>query len=56
MLTRRFKQFGGWNVESQFVATKGMLNQEIDPFFERLHQFVSEQYDFTLERDREIVM
>ncbi|CAD8047643.1 unnamed protein product [Paramecium sonneborni] len=54
-LIKRFKQFGGWYIENTQYATKGMLNQEIEPFYEKLSQFLLEMHEFTLERDRDIL-
>ncbi|CAD8139716.1 unnamed protein product [Paramecium octaurelia] len=54
-LMKRFKQFGGWYIENTQAATKGMLAQEIEPFYEKLSQFLIEMHEFTLERDRDII-
>lgn len=52
-MSRRFKQFGGWYIENTQTATKGMLNSEIEPFYDRLSSFLIESYEMTLERDRD---
>ncbi|CAK70204.1 unnamed protein product (macronuclear) [Paramecium tetraurelia] len=54
-LMKRFKQFGGWYIENTQAATKGMLDQEIEPFYEKLSQFLIEMNEFTLERDRDFI-
>lgn len=47
-LIRRQKQFGGWYLESVQAGQKGMLEEEVEQFYQRLSEFVVVEWESSI--------